>query len=84
VNSICGKKPNLCEVYVFGDNNTVTFGITDKHFKAKIYVGWNDCPAHNVKINIGDNCLCNGMEIFAFDNNSVVTIGNDCLFGENI
>ena len=84
MNKICGNKPSLCEVHIFGDGNIVSFGNTNKHFKAKIYVGWNDCPAHNVKINIGDNCLCNGMEIFAFDNDSTVTIGNDCLFGENI
>jgi acetyltransferase-like isoleucine patch superfamily enzyme len=84
MNKICGNKPPLCEVHIFGDGNIVSFGNTNKHFKAKIYVGWNDCPAHNVKVVIGEDCFCNGMELFAFDNDSTVTIGNDCLFGENI
>lgn len=83
-NNVILNKPPLCEVYVYGNNNFVEFGNTSKFFKMKIFVGYGDCPAQNIKIHIGSNCLCNGCEIYAFDNGTNINIGDDCLISDGI
>lgn len=76
------KNPKL-KIFVFGDNNTITIDTVD-YFDCTIYIGSEDVPCSNTKISIGEKTTSNGLTIRVMEDNSLVDIGKDVMFSENI
>ena len=76
------KNPKL-KIFVFGDNNTINVDTVD-YFDCTIYVGSADVPCSNTKISIDEKTTSNGLTIRVMEDNSLVDIGKDVMFSENI
>ena len=71
-------------VNINGNNNTVV--IDDGAFLhyTKINIGFPDCPINNCYVHIGKNTRINGAFIQLGEQESEVTIGEDCLISDNV
>lgn len=72
------------KVSINGQNNRITVGKRKYRDDLNINIGTSDCPCNNCVVEIGDDFSCNGAGIRLLDDNTVVTIGNDCMFADKI
>lgn len=71
------------KISVYGNNNQVSIGDIG-YFRGEISVGSKDCPVENCKVSIGNKTTSNGVSIILLENNSYITIGEDCMFSSGI
>lgn len=71
-------------IEIYGNNNTIFIDESVSYFHGIIYIGVPDCQTNNCKIVIGKNCVCNGCNIRLLEDDSRVSIGDDCLFSNNV
>lgn len=69
---------------IVGDNNNIIIEENTYIFKGSIVIGTGDCPTNNCTVYIGPNSGFGGIEIFLLENDSTVTIGEDCMFSYDI
>lgn len=71
------------KVSVYGNDNLVKFG-TKANYTGEIAIGVSSCECHNARLIVGDNFNSGGVNIQLQENNSSITIGNDCMFSWDI
>ena len=87
-------------IYVFGDNNSINLGNVIYPYNASIgltgltinignppddaFVIGMERPANNCKIEIGDDVVICGARLFLQDDNTSITIGNNCMISWGI
>lgn len=79
-NNRCPYVPWKCTVKIIGDNNTVEIDPSVKNFTGYIKIGDFCEPANNCIIRIGKNCTSNETKIIIMEDNTSLSIGNDCMF----
>lgn len=70
-------------IYVNGNNNLIDIRTT-QYFCADINIGFTDSTCSNCKIIIESDSKSNGINIMMMENDSQLTIGQNCLFSSNI
>ena len=76
------KNPNV-HISITGSGNTVEIEAAND-FAATIYIGVADCPANNCRVKIGPGTTSCGMTMMLLESDSSVSIGNDCMFSNDV
>lgn len=77
--------PSHTDLAVFGNDNHVAFGDTDRRFAALVSIGAADGrTAHNCTLLVGANCSCERARFCLFDNGSTITIGEDSMISYDV
>lgn len=73
--------PLRLDVSIVGNGNEI---VIEEGFRTeslcRIVVGTDPCPCNNAKIHIGKNVHVNDVYFLAMEDNSVIEVGEDCLF----
>lgn len=73
--------------YVYGDNNTIVIENSkefNKYSPLLLFIGLPECPVNNCKVHIGKDLSSNGTMIRICEDNTELTIGDDCMFSSDI
>lgn len=85
LNNVIRKNSNVkVNIFIYGDNNKVILDESITDFYGEIQIGMPDCPANNCTLTVGKNTTSNGIRIWLVEDNSVVEIGEDCMFSFNV
>lgn len=71
-------------VKIYGNNNKVIIEDTKYPFVGQIFIGSYDCRVDNCTVKIGKDCSSNGLSMRLMEDNSVVNIGDDCMFSFDV
>lgn len=71
------------KIFIHGDNNTLIIK-SEKFLDIKVYIGAKTTPCNNASFEIGRETEINDANFMLLENNSSITIGDDCLFGYDI
>lgn len=71
---------------IIGNGNKVHIDENDLSWNTQldVYVGCTDVPANNCTLKIGKNFSSNGTMIRMCEDNTEVTIGDDCMFSDGV
>lgn len=83
-NSWEGMLPKRINGQIYGNNNKIIFGENLQNFHAQIMIGTKDCPVNNCVLKIGANSTAGNVYILLLEDNSSISIGEDCMFSENV
>ena len=83
-NSWEGMLPKRINGQVYGNNNKIIFGENLQNFQAQIMIGTKDSPVNDCVLIIGANSTAGNVHILLLEDNSSITIGEDCMFSENV
>lgn len=79
-----GLLPKKINGQIYGNNNKIIFGDNLQGFHAQIMIGTKDCPVNNCVLKIGTNSTAENVNILLLEDNSTITIGEDCMFSDDI
>jgi len=71
-----------CKVYIHGDNNIVEFG-KGSRITGDIFIGEPDSRCNDCIIKIGEGTTANNIMIRVMEDQTKVTIGDECMFSDN-
>lgn len=71
-------------VKIYGNNNTVIIKDTNMPVACTIIIGCWDCRVDNCTVEIGENLYTNGFNLFVMEDNTKVSIGNDCMISNSV
>lgn len=83
-NSWEGMLPKNVNGQIYGNNNKIIFGENLQHFHAQILIGTKDCSVNNCVLKIGTSSTAGNVNILLLEDNSSITIGEDCMFSDDI
>jgi acetyltransferase-like isoleucine patch superfamily enzyme len=72
------------KIRIYGNNNKITVGKHKYLDNFNIAIGIPDCPCDNCTVTIGDDFSCNGASMLLLEDNTLIDIGNDCMFSDQI
>ena len=78
------NKSSNITLTIYGNNNTVIVDNKECLDNFNITIGIPDCLCNNCIIRIGNNFSSNGANMLVLEDNTVIEIGNDCMFSSNI
>lgn len=76
--------PKGLKIYIYGNSNVVDIDSSISTFQGKISIGEATSPTHNCTVKIGANSSSAWVDISLREDNSSVTIGENCMFSWNI
>lgn len=72
------------KIKIYGDNNYIEINNGTYLHNVYIRIGFPDCYADNTSLKIGENTTFNSADIQLGEDNSLIHIGNDCMFSFNV
>ena len=88
--TVCGKNnimpcvPHGCSIDVYGDNNRIEIDPSIELWLGGVRIGDSNTHVNGCIVRIGRGCTSNGTAIILCEDNSKVSIGNNCMFSWGI
>lgn len=83
-NNIIPFIPQGVQIEIYGENNKIEIAPSVKKWIGIIACGDIETPVYNCHIKIGKNSDANGVNIIVMEDNTTVTIGDNCMFSWGI
>ena len=83
-NNIIPFIPQGVQIEIYGENNKIEIAPSVKKWIGIIACGDIETPVYNCHIKIGKNSDANGVNIIVMEDNTTVTIGDNCIFSWGI